>query len=64
MYWLELLTLCAAGDRYVAIWPPWSDPGTALEPDQDPAAARCDLLLLAIIDGNAATVCAAVCCGF
>ena len=36
----ELLTLCAAGDRYVAIWPPWSDPGTALEPDQSAAAAR------------------------
>ena len=35
-----LLTVCVAGTPYVAIWPPWSDPGTALEPDQDPAAAR------------------------
>ena len=37
---IELLTLSVAGDRYVAILAPWSDPGTALEPDQHPAAAR------------------------
>ena len=37
---VELLTLAVAGDAYVPIWPPWSDPGTALEPDQHPAAAR------------------------
>jgi hypothetical protein len=39
---------------------PWSDQGRALRPDQDPAATRCGFLLLAIIDGNAAAVCAAV----
>jgi hypothetical protein len=39
---------------------PWSDQGRALRPDQDPAASRCGFLLLAIIDGNAAAVCAAV----
>ena len=37
---IDLLTVCVAGTPYVAIWPPWSDPGTALEPDQHPAAAR------------------------
>ena len=37
---IELLTLCAAGTPYVAIWPPWGDPGTAQEPDQSAAVAR------------------------
>ena len=37
---LEILTLCVAGDRYVAILAPWDDPGTALGARQDPAAAR------------------------
>ena len=40
----------------------WDDHQRALRPDQDPAATRCGFLLLAIIDGNAAAVCAAVCC--
>ena len=61
---LASLTLSVAGERFVPFLAPWSDQGRALRPDQDPAATRCGFLLLAIIDGNAAAVCAAVCGGF
>ena len=58
------MTLSVAGERFVPFLAPWSDQGRALRPDQKTAAARCGFLLLAIIDGNAAAVCAAVCCAF
>ena len=60
----DFLPLSVAGERPVPFLAPWSDQGRALRPDQDPAATRCGFLLLAIIDGNAAAVCAAVCGGF
>ena len=62
----DFLPLSVAGERPVPFLAPWSDQGRALRPDQDPAASRCGFLLrlLAIIDGNAAAVCAAVCGGF
>jgi hypothetical protein len=54
------LTLCVSGEGYRPFLAPWTTMGRALRPDQDPAASRCGFLLLAIIDGNAAAVCAAV----
>ena len=56
----DFLPLSVAGERLVPFLAPWSDQGRALRPDQDPAASRCGFLLLAIIDGNATAVCAAV----
>ena len=48
------------GERHVADLGWWDDHQRALRPDQGLAATRCGFLLLAIIDGNAAAVCAAV----
>ena len=64
-FWRVSLTLSVTGERYgVANLGWWDDHQRALRPDQDPAAKRCGFLLLAIINGNAAAVCAAVCCAF
>ena len=60
----DFVPLSVADDGFVLILAWWDDHQRALRPDQDPAATRCGFLLLAIIDGNAAAVCAAVCCAF
>jgi hypothetical protein len=60
----DFVPLSVADDGFVLILAWWDDHQRALRPDQDPAATRCGFLLLAIIDGNAAAVCAAVCGGF
>ena len=58
---IELLTLSVAGGAYVAIWPPWSDHGEALEPDQSSGRTQVRFVLAAIIDGWPAHVCATGC---